>query len=66
MQNVRGTPGYIMITNFAMGGRPVQVNIGSGFEHEGCKQLDMLGIGRVDEYIWDVSTVVGRLLCIGE
>ena len=55
-----------MITNFAMGGRPVHVNIGSGFEHEGCKQLDMLGIGRVDEYIWDVSTVVGRLLCIGE
>ena len=44
----------------------MQVNIGSVFEHEGCKQLGMLGIGRVDEYIWDVSTVVGRLLCIGE
>ena len=55
-----------MITSFAMRGRAVQVNIGSGFEFEGCKQLDMLDIGRVHEYIWDVSTVVGRLLCIGE
>ena len=44
----------------------MQVNIGSGFVLEGCKQLDMLGIGRVHEYIWDVSTVVGRLLCIEE